>query len=320
MQTRTICSEKAFAPLGLGCWVFDTQLWNEQLGFQLLDTMSAALERGINHFDTAEGYGEGASERLLGKFFALNNNHRQQIFLASKANITGLDPHSMFESVRSSLDRLRCDSIDLYYIHWPRTGADLRPVMEGLEMARSQGFIKAVGVSNFSVEQMRQVSQVGRIDAHQLPYNLLWRAAEREIIPYCLQHGIAVITYASIAHGILTGKFPRRPQLRPGDHRNTILLFQEPTWAYVYEAVEEMNNLAHEIGRPLQQLAVRWSLDRPGITCALVGANSPAQLNENAAALDEDLDPSAWIDRLTAISDRLIPHIPDTANPYGYNP
>ena len=123
---------------------------------------------------------------------------------------------AMLAQIDQSLVRLQTDVIDLYYIHWPRQGQDLRPWMEGLEAARQQGKIRAVGVSNFSVDQMAQVATVGRIDAHQLCYNLVWRFAERAVIPYCREQQIAVTTYSSVAQGVLTGKFPRHP-LRSDD-------------------------------------------------------------------------------------------------------
>ena len=111
--------------------------------------------------------------------------------------------------VDGSLKRLQTDYIDLYYIHWPKAGRDMRREMEGLEKARRQGKIRAVGVSNFSAAQMRQVQEVGAIDAHQLGYNLLWRYAEEEVLPFCAEHKIAAVTYSTLAHGILAGKFAR---------------------------------------------------------------------------------------------------------------
>ena len=151
------------------------------------------------------------------------------------------------------------------------------------------------------------------------PHNLVWRLPERQIIPYCRQHGIAVIPYGTLGFGILTGKFGRELHFEPGDDRNDILFFQEPAWSAIYAAVEEMKAVAKEAGRPLHHLAIRWSLAQPGFVCALVGANSPAQAVENAAALAGDV-PDWALARLTEISDRLMPLLPDEANPYKYYP
>jgi aryl-alcohol dehydrogenase-like predicted oxidoreductase len=166
---------------------------------------------------------------------------------------------------------------------------------------------------------MEQVAQVGRIDAHQLCYNLFWRGAEAEIIPYCRRHGIAVVTYSTIAQGILTGKFPRHPRFEPGDQRANTVHFEESVWPHVYEAVEELKLLAAEIDRPLAHLAVRWVLHQPAINTAIVGANSPAQVEDNAAALAGAL-PESIFARMTAVSDRVIALLPDTGNVYRYYP
>ena len=307
---------KPFSPLGFGCWLYHPELWSPEQDAVLIDTMETALAHGLNHFDTATGYGKGASEKLVGRILQGKDD---QVFTATKANIRDENPLTMLESVQRSLERLGVGCIDLYYIHWPRSDLDIRPAMEGLELARSQGLIRSVGVSNFSVAQMELVSQVGKIDAHQIPHNLFWRSPEREAIPYCRERGIGVITYVTIGFGILTGKFKRKLSFAPGDQRNTILFFQEPTWGAIYAAVEEMKAVALEVGRSLLHLAIRWSLAQPGIVCALVGANRPSQVSENAAALDGDI-PTWAFDRLTEISARAKQDIPDEANPYRYNP
>jgi aryl-alcohol dehydrogenase-like predicted oxidoreductase len=139
------------------------------------------------------------------------------------------------------------------------------------------------------------------------------------VIPYCHARGIGVITYGTIGYGILTGKFNRRLSFQPEDQRNTILFFQEPTWGAIYAAVEQMKAVAQAVRRPLLHLAIRWSLAQPGIVCALVGANTPAQAAENAAALQADI-PDWALDRLTEISEAVKKDIPAEANPYCYTP
>jgi aryl-alcohol dehydrogenase-like predicted oxidoreductase len=313
MNQTVSLAGKAFHPLGLGCWVFDTQLWSGQGEEALFDTMQAALRQGIDHFDTATGYGNGSSERVIGRFLA-RPGRREQVFLASKADIAET-AQDMLDNIRHSLERLQTETIDLYYIHWPDRSRDMRPTMAGLEMARQRGWIGAVGVSNFSPEQMEQVSQAGKIDVHQLGYNLFWRFRERDVIAYCREHGIPLITYSSLAQGILTGKFPRQLNLPRGDARNDIIFFQPNIWPHVYQAVEQLKGLAAEIGRPLQHLAIRWTLAQPGIVCALVGARNPAQVNENAAAMQGEI-PAGVFERMTAISDELMRQLPDTGDMY----
>jgi aryl-alcohol dehydrogenase-like predicted oxidoreductase len=191
--------------------------------------------------------------------------------------------------------------------------------MEGLELARQKGKIGAIGVSNFSVEQMGQLAEAGKIDAYQLGYNLFWRVAEREILPYCREQGIAVITYSSIAQGILTGKFPRDLQLQAGDQRQEIILFDPEVWPHLYEGVEQLKHLAQEVGRPLAQLAIRWVLHQEGVNSALVGARTAQQVEQNVQAMTGDIPPAIF-ERMTEISDQVIKNVPDTGNMYRYYP
>ena len=309
-------ADKSHAPLALGCWTFGEEQWTGQQDANLLAAMETALKCGMNHFDTAADYGKGYSEQLIGKFM---QGRREAVFLATKAATDEMRADAILKLVEQSLSRLQTDYIDLFYIHWPRKDKDMRPLMEGLETARQRGHIRAIGVSNFSVEQMAQLQEVGTIDAHQLCYNLFWRYAEAEIIPYCRQYNIAVVTYSSIAHGILTGKFPRNLQFSAGDARPGTLLFREEIWEHVYEAVEQLKTIANEIQRPLTHLAIRWVLQQAGITSALVGARDTAQAQQNAAALEWDI-PEEIFQRMTSISDEAIKHVPNTGNVYLYYP
>ena len=303
-------------PLGLGgSWFVPYSAPGEQ-DDELLDAIAACYEAGLRHFDTGAGYGNGHSEELYGRFL---KSRRAQVFLASKADPAETTAKAMLAEVDGSLRRLDTDFIDLYYIHWPRSGRDMRPAMEGLETARRQGKIGAAGVSNFSVEQMQQVAEVGTIDAHQLGYNLLWRYAEADVIPYCREHGIAVVSYSSLAHGILTGKFGPKPDLAERDQRNRILPFRADIWPHVYEGVEQLKAIAAELDRPLMHLAIRWILAQPGIALALIGARNRAQANANTAALAGDIPPEIFA-RMTAISDQIVRHVPNEGNLFDHHP
>ena len=305
-------SSKAVLPMALGGSWYATDAGDSSL----IGAMEAAYDGGLRHFDTAASYGQGHSEELLGNFLA---GKRGSVFLASKANPPELTALSILAEVDKSLKRLRTEAIDLYYIHWPRAGRDMRPVMDGLELARRQSKIAAIGVSNFSVAEMRQVEEVGTIDVHQLGYNLIWRHTERELIPYCQERGMAVIAYSPLAHGILTGKFGRKPVLAPGDQRHTILPFRADIWPHVFAGVEKLKNLAGEIGLPLATLAIRWILDRPGINSVVVGARSSEQSSANVAALAPTVPASAY-QAMTAISDEIVAHVPDVGNLFNHYP
>lgn len=307
------------APIGMGCSFYGLSGWHGEEADDILAAMAVALDNGITHFDTAEGYGQGESERLIGRFMAADERRRERIFLASKANLNELTTDAMIKAIDASRDRLQTDVIDLYYIHWPRTGKDLRPLAEGLETARQQGKIRAIGVSNFGVEQMQQVSEVAEIDAHQLGYNLLWRFAEEEIIPYCAENNIAVVVYSALAHGILAGKYQRELSFDPDDQRWGITLFRDGVWANVFNDVEELKAIAAESGYSLVHLALQWVLAQSGVTSLLVSAKNPQQARSNATTLEQKIDPST-LEALTAISDQVIAHMPDEGNPFGYHP
>jgi aryl-alcohol dehydrogenase-like predicted oxidoreductase len=281
--------------------------------------METAFDKGITHFDTAAGYGNGYSERLIGRFIAAQPSRRAPMFLASKFASDDMSAQAMIKAVDDSRSRLQTDMIDLYYIHWPRTGQDMRPLMEGLETARQQGKIQAIGVSNFSVEQMEQVAEVGRIDAHQLGYNLLWRYDEQDVIPYCVEHNIAVVVYSALAHGILAGKYSRQLDFVKGDQRWSITLFRDNVWPHVYEGMEAFKALAERTGYPLTQLAIQWLLYQYGVTSVLVGAKNKEQALANAQALQAEI-PVDVLNELTALSNQVRQYIPDEGNPFGYHP
>jgi len=310
-------SPKELRRLALGCWAFGGTQWGGQDDADSLAAMSAALSCGINHFDTATGYGAGRSERLVGRLLAAGDPD-SNVFLASKGRTQETSDRYM-QLIDDSLDRLGADCIDLYYIHWPVEGLDLRPTMQALEQARAAGKIKCIGVSNFSVEQMDQVSEVGRIDAHQLCYNLFWRYPERDVIPYCRQHNIAVVTYSSIAQGILTGKFSREPKFEEGDSRAGMLHFDPEVWPHVYEGVQQLKQVASEADRPLAHLAIQWVAAQSGINSILVGARNAQQVDQNTDALASPVS-SGILERMTGISNEVCRHVPDVGNIFRFYP
>jgi myo-inositol catabolism protein IolS len=311
-------SQKRHLPLGMGGSFYGLDHQHQQGEAEIVSALEAALENGITHFDTATDYGDGYSERLFGRFMAADPARREHIFLASKANLNDISPQAIIKAIEASLQRLQTDVIDLYYLHWPRSTQDMRPWMEGLETAREQGKIRAIGVSNFSVAQMQQLTEVGQIDAYQLGYNLLWRFGEKEILPYCVAQGIAVIAYSALAHGILSGKYARALEFVPTDQRWSISLFKNEIWPDVHAAVETFKQVSVREQVPLAYLALRWLLHQPAITSVLVSAKNEQQVLENRKALNLEIADSV-LDELTSLSD-VIQTIPDEGNPFGYHP
>lgn len=300
--------------LGLGCWPLGGDQWGRQDDRESLATIQKALEEGINHFDTAQMYGRGHGEELLGKAL---KRYRDKLFIATK--IIYLPKDKVEAAVIASLNRLQTERIDLLYIHWPKKNGDLAGMMEALEHIRRKGLISSIGVSNFSVAQMQQVMKTGKIDIHQLCYNVLWRKEEQETIPFCRQHGISIVTYSSLAEGILTGKFEKELKFEQGDHRKYTLLFEKEVWPKVYATVKKLKEIAADAKRPLTHCAIQWLLSQNRVAAVLVGSRTPAQITSNAKALDGTIEQSV-LDRMTEISDKLAPLIPEAGNIFRWYP
>jgi len=300
--------------LGLGCWEFADIGSGPPDDRNSGEIIAAAYAKGIIHLDTAQDYGKGHSEAVVGASIkAFPNN----VFIASKTHATGRS--ETVRAVEESIARIGRDYIDLYYIHWPKTGFDLRPMMEGLEELRSNGRIRFIGVSNFGVEAMRQVGEVGRIDAHQLCYNLLWRYPERDVIPYCVENGIELVTYSSIAQGLLSDKKRGPDAFAPGDARRNTIYYREDVWPRLREVVEAMQGVAAGCSMPLSSLAIRWVIGRSWVTSALVAARTGQQLENNADAAAGILDPKVE-SQLSALSDEAMRRIPDVGNIFLFYP
>ncbi len=308
--------EKSHGVLALGCWAFGGGGWGGQDDDLSRQAMQAAYGSGMNHFDTAMAYGGGRSERLVGAFIA---DKRDQVYLATKGNTPKATAQDIRDSLEESLENLQTDHVDLYYIHWPRAGKDMKPVLAEMEKARDEGKIRSIGVSNFSVEQMEDVSSVCRIDANQFCYNLYWRYPEDELMPYCREKGVAMVTYSSIAQGILTGKFGPNPTFPEGDGRRKMIMLQDNVWPKLYELTEQAKGIADEANQPLTHLAIQWVAAQPGVTSVLLGARNADQARENAAAMAEPAAPEA-LDRLTAIGDEARRLVPDVGNIFQYYP
>jgi myo-inositol catabolism protein IolS len=277
----------------------------------------AAYEHGVRHIDTAQSYGGGVSEQAVGAVL----EGFDDVFVATKIHFKTTVAETV-QAIEASRTRLGRDIIDVVYLHWPRRGADLRPVMEGLEKCRASGMIRLVGSSNFSVEEFRVAAEVCRVDAFQIGYSLLWRYPERDVIPWCRDHGIAVVCYSALAQGLLAGRIRDRAQLAPDDPRLKTVYYDAGVFEAVQAAVARMAEAAAAAGASLSRLALAWVLARPGIAATLVGASSPAQVAEtlppgfprDAAAVDSALA------RLTAISDEVWPSIPDIGNIFKHYP
>lgn len=282
--------------VGMGCWQLDTGYWGSTEA-EVIAAVHAALDCGINLFDTAEGYGHGRSEQILGKALA---DRRDQAVIATKISAGNLAVEQVRPHCEASLERLGTDYIDLYQIHWPTRQVPMERSMEELVKLQKEGKIRHIGVSNFDCQQMDLVRSRGSIVSLQPPFSLFWREIEDEILPYCRQHNISVLAYSPLAQGLLTGRFNRQNRPAPDEGRN--VLFQD---SEAYErcvgAVEQMKPIADAQGAALSQLAIQWVLSTEGVTSALVGARRADQVRANAAAAEVQLPRNVYeqLDRIS---------------------
>ncbi len=269
----------------LGCWAAGGGAeWGQTLSDETyIDMMACAVEGGINFFDTAAGYGEGHSEVLLKTALA---DLRDKVFISTKATAEHLRKGQAEKTVVQNLRRLGSEFIDLYFIHWPHPDIAVEENMEELLGLKERGLIRAIGVSNFTVAHLQRALQAGPVDVVQPCYSLFWRQIEAGLLPFCCDHGIAVLSYSSIAQGLLTAKFSAGWRFDADDQRpQAVPLFQGRTFAAAVEAARSIEKLGLDYGKSAAQTAINWVLQQSGVTAAIVGAKTRAQMTENLGAV-----------------------------------
>lgn len=281
--------------VALGTWAMGGDFWGAIDDRMCIEALNAGLDAGINIIDTAPIYGKGYSETLVGK--AIKGRRRDEIILATKCGIpfdieNGRDASraTILREIDESLGRLQTDYVDLYQVHWPDPNTPIQETMETLAELKKQGKIRAIGVSNFDCAMMDECRKYVRLDSLQPPYSLLDRDAEKELIPYCREHGIGVLSYGSLGAGMLTGKFTRPLKVEGGDKRARFYPYlTEPRFSKARKLVDVLEEIAKGRGKPTSHVAINWVSQQPGMTTALVGCKTPGQAVENAAAGDWDL-------------------------------
>jgi aryl-alcohol dehydrogenase-like predicted oxidoreductase len=263
-----------------------------------------AVDLGANFFDTAEGYGGGASERLLGRAL---EGRRDRAIIATKVSGRNHTPENMPKALEASLERLRTDYVDVYYLHWPNRRVPFDETMTALLKLKEQGKIRAACVSNFGLEDMTELVKTGIPDANQLPYSLFWRQIEAGIMPACREHGTGVVAYSPIAMGLLTGKFKTLSDV-PDSNRKTTRLFRADSLEIAFDILGELRAIASDLGCTMGQLAIAWLIAQPGVACAIPGAKTRDQLRDNAAAADVKLAEDV-LGRMRELSRPLLEHL-----------
>ena len=274
--------------IGLGTWGMAGSFWGKVDDDQSIATIRAGLEAGINLIDTAPVYGDGHSEEVVGR--ALEGLKREDIVLATKCGRFTCETEKIRQELETSLKRLKTDYIDLYQVHWPDDKVPFEETFGELENMRKQGKIRYIGVSNFSVEQTEEASKYCQIVSTQPQYSLLVRDIEKDILLYCVEKNIGILSYGSIGAGALTGKFKEKPVFKEDDERASFYtFFQEQNWPKTKQMIDTLEEIAASHGKPTVHAAINWVLKQKGISVALVGARTPEQVRMNAQAADWEL-------------------------------
>jgi len=311
METTTVAGVKV-SRIGLGTWAIGGLEWGNVPDEAAIATILSAVDREINFIDTAPIYGRGHAEELNGKAMRAHGR-RDAFFVATKAglewNERGVFANStaprLRQELEDSLRRLGTDFVDLYQLHWPDTLVPVAEVAGLFARFQREGKVRAIGVSNFSVEQMQEFRSFAPLASNQPPYNLFEREIDGSVLPWCETNGVTVLTYSSLCRSLLGGRVHRGMKFDEKDIRSVDPKFQEPRFSQYLTAVERLGEFARtRYDKSVVELAARWVLDRPGVSVALWGAKRPDQLDAIAGVVGWNLDAGAMaeIDRIVAES------------------
>ena len=301
-------TDLSISEITFGAWAAGGWMWGGTERKDAIDAMQTAYEHGITSFDTAPVYGQGESEEIMGE--ALKGIPRDKVQILTKygmrwdlakgvhamgsrdnaGNKIDIYKYSGKESVikecEDSLRRLQTDYIDLYQIHWPDTTTPVCETMEAVAKLIEQGKVRYAGVCNYNIALMEEAGKYIPIVSDQMPYSMVKRGIEQEVIPYCIENKKAILAYSPMERGLLTGKMKPGYTFGKGDHRSAVRFFKDENLKRTAAFLEKIKPMADEKKATLGQLVVRWTLEQPGITIALVGARNAMQAAENAKASD----------------------------------
>lgn len=288
-------TEMMISRIIFGCEPLGGTDWGKVDEQKLEQSVSKALDLGINCFDVADVYGLGRAEERLAEILGAK---RHEVVIISKFGVnwqpplgknrahTFLDssPHRVITALENSLRRLKLDCIPIYLIHWPDPNTPIEETIEALCKCQDMGKIQHFGVSNFPLPLLQQAHSWHKIPFVELQYNLVDRSSEIELLPYCLTEHINVFAYGSLAQGLLTGKYDVNTKFSQDDRRHRLPHFQPDTLAKNLSIIDKLNKLSEIHNKKVSQVAIRWLLDQPGVSAAIVGAKTPEQTEMNIAA------------------------------------
>ena len=283
--------------VSLGTWAMGGAVWGKVDDRDSIKAVHRALDLGVNLFDTAPIYGNGRAEEVLGRALG---PIRQDVFVATKCGPVpvrpgmirmDLSPDGLVDQCDESLRRLHTDYIDLLQVHWNDAAYPVQKTMEGLRRLVKAGKVRAVGVSNFDLDDLTLAADAGDLASLQSRYNLICRELESGILPLCRHHKVGFLSYEPLGRGLLTGKFESPRPFEPGDIRRQDPRFEGEVFENHIRVGKGLSNLAWRQGITAAQLAVGWNLRDPVVTTSICGAKTAAQIVECAKASDMDLDP-----------------------------
>lgn len=280
----------------LGCWsLIGDANWGQQNRDDSLATIDAALEQGINFLDTAPGYGNGESEALLGEAL---KGRREQVVIADKV-LGLLSRKRIFSECEKSLELLQTDYIDLYQIHWPDRETPFEETFTALDELVEQGKIRSYGISNFGPVDLKTALDIGAAPVtNQMPYSLLWRGLEYELLPLCEDKAIGILSYSSLMQGLLTGKFHCADEVPEGRARTRHFAStrgqtrhgEAGVEAETFETINAIRKLCVDQNLPMAKVALAWIAAQPGVTSVIAGARNAEQARTNTEAASIELD------------------------------
>lgn len=316
-------SDLEISVITFGAWAAGGWMWGSTDRKQAIDAIRAGIDVGMTSIDTAPIYGQGTSEEIVAK--AIRDIPRDKVQILTKfglrwdvgrgeyvgesKNNAGesialyrlADKESIIEECEQSLKRLGTDYIDLYQIHWPDSTTPIEESFEAVSQLIKEGKVRYAGVCNYSVDQMQLAESVCPIISAQVPYSMVNRGIEADVLPYCLVNNKAVLAYSPLQRGLLTGKMRENQTFSEGDHRASNQFFTNESIRKVNVFLNEIRPIAEGHGATVSQLVLRWTIDRPGITVALAGARNVEQTLSNAKAADITLSD----DEFQLISDKI---------------
>jgi len=285
------------SPVAMGCWPIAGMTSLHVNDRDSEATLAAALDSGINFFDTAYSYGaNGESERLIAKVLV---PQREKVVIASKGGLCWKDgerfldakPETLRRQCEESLQRLSTDYVDLLYLHAPDPATPITESAGELLALLQAGKTRSVGVSNVTPQQLQDFASVCPVTAVQPPYNMLQRQVVNELQPWLTEHSVANVPYWPLMKGLLAGKLTRDTVFEEGDGRRKYPMFFGEEWEKNQDFLDELRTMAGDLGKSVADLVINWTISQPGITSVLCGAKRPQQIRESAAAMSWRLSP-----------------------------